>query len=56
MNSPTRGWVSSGSRTRYQERNNQDQIQRTEDVLVGFRAGARLGYASAKRSAPIAMR
>jgi len=31
----------------YQERNNQDQISRTEDVLVGFRAGARLGYASA---------
>ena len=30
----------------YQERNNQDQIERTEDVLVGFRAGARLGYAA----------
>ena len=30
----------------YQERTNQDQISRTEDVLMGFRAGARLGYAS----------
>jgi hypothetical protein len=30
----------------YQERLNQDQIQRTEDVLLGFRAGARLGYAA----------
>ena len=30
----------------YQERSNQDQIARTEDVLMGFRAGARLGYAS----------
>ncbi|HET7204150.1 MAG TPA: BamA/TamA family outer membrane protein [Steroidobacteraceae bacterium] len=30
----------------YEERNNQDQIERTEDVLVGFRAGARLGYAA----------
>jgi Omp85 superfamily domain len=29
----------------FQERVNQDQIQRTEDVLLGFRAGARLGYA-----------
>ncbi|HEX6572111.1 MAG TPA: BamA/TamA family outer membrane protein, partial [Steroidobacteraceae bacterium] len=29
----------------FQERNNQDQIERTEDVLVGFRAGARLGFA-----------
>ncbi len=31
---------------RYQERVNQDQIARTEDVLVGWRAGARLGYAA----------
>ena len=31
---------------RYQERVNQDQIQRTEDVLVGLRAGGRLGYAA----------
>jgi Omp85 superfamily domain len=30
----------------FQERSNQDQIERTEDVLVGFRAGARLGYAT----------
>ncbi len=30
----------------FQERINQDQIQRTEDVLLGFRAGARLGYAA----------
>ena len=30
----------------FQERNNQDQIERTEDVLVGLRAGARLGYAA----------
>jgi hypothetical protein len=30
----------------YQERKNFDQIMRTEDVLVGFRAWARLGYAS----------
>lgn len=30
----------------YQERVNQDQIQRTEDVLVGLRAGGRLGYAA----------
>lgn len=29
----------------YEERTNQDQIERTEDVLVGFRAGGRLGYA-----------
>jgi hypothetical protein len=29
----------------YEERTNQDQIERTEDVLVGFRAGARLGFA-----------
>ena len=29
----------------YQERQNQDQIRRTEDVLVGFRAGGRLGIA-----------
>jgi hypothetical protein len=29
----------------FEERMNQDQIQRTEDVLLGFRAGARLGYA-----------
>ena len=31
---------------RYEERRNQDQIRRTEDVLLGFSAGARLGYAS----------
>ena len=30
----------------YQERMNQNQIRRTEDVLVGFRGRARLGYAS----------
>jgi hypothetical protein len=30
----------------FQERSNQDQIRRTEDVLVGLRGGARLGYAS----------
>jgi Omp85 superfamily domain len=30
----------------YQERTNQDQIERTEDVLLGFHAGARLGYAA----------
>jgi hypothetical protein len=30
----------------FEERSNQDQIERTEDVLVGFRAGARLGYAA----------
>ncbi|HEX7374481.1 MAG TPA: hypothetical protein VF277_05870 [Steroidobacteraceae bacterium] len=30
---------------RYQERINQDQIERTEDVLVGWRAGGRLGFA-----------
>ena len=30
----------------YDERINQDQIERTEDVLLGFRAGARVGYAS----------
>ncbi len=30
----------------FQERTNQDQILRTEDVLVGLRAYARLGYAS----------
>ena len=29
----------------FQERINQDQIQRTEDVLLGFRAGARAGFA-----------
>lgn len=29
----------------FQERRNQDQILRTEDVLVGFRAGGRLGIA-----------
>jgi len=29
----------------FQERVNQDQILRTEDVLVGLRASARLGYA-----------
>jgi len=31
---------------RFQERVNQDQIRRTEDVLVGLRATARLGYAA----------
>jgi hemolysin activation/secretion protein len=31
---------------RYEERHNQDQIRRTEDVLLGLTAGARLGYAS----------
>jgi outer membrane protein assembly factor BamA len=31
---------------RYEERHNQDQIGRTEDVLLGVRLGARLGYAS----------
>lgn len=31
---------------RYQERINQDQILRTEDVLVGLRTGGRIGYAS----------
>jgi hypothetical protein len=30
----------------YQERLNQDQIERTEDVLLGLRAGGRIGYAS----------
>jgi len=30
----------------YRERKNQDQIERTEDVLVGVRAGARIGYAA----------
>jgi len=30
----------------FQERVNQDQILRTEDVLVGLRASARLGYAA----------
>ena len=30
----------------FEERSNQDQIERTEDVLVGFRAGGRLGYAA----------
>ena len=30
----------------YQERTNQDQIERTEDILLGLRAGARVGYAS----------
>jgi outer membrane protein assembly factor BamA len=30
----------------YQERTNQDQIRRTEDVLVGLRAQGRIGYAS----------
>jgi outer membrane protein assembly factor BamA len=30
----------------YEKRRNQDQIVRTEDVLLGFRAGLRLGYAS----------
>ena len=29
----------------YEERTNQDQIERTEDVLLGVRAGARVGYA-----------
>ena len=31
---------------RYQERTNQDQIERTEDVLVGLRLGGRVGYAA----------
>ena len=30
----------------YQERTNQDQIERIEDVLLGLRAGGRIGYAS----------
>ncbi len=30
----------------YQERTNQDQIERTEDVLLGLRAGGRMGYSS----------
>jgi hypothetical protein len=30
----------------YQERINQDQIERTEDVLLGLQAGGRLGYAA----------
>jgi outer membrane protein assembly factor BamA len=30
---------------RYEQRRNQDQIERTEDVLVGIRAGGRLGIA-----------
>ncbi len=30
----------------YEVRTNQDQIERTEDVLLGFRAGARLGLAA----------
>ncbi len=30
----------------FEERNNQDQIERTEDVLVGLRAGARIGFAA----------
>jgi hypothetical protein len=30
----------------FEERVNQDQIQRTEDVLLGFKAGARVGYAA----------
>jgi len=30
----------------FDERRNQDQIERTEDVLLGFQAGVRLGYAS----------
>ncbi|MBK7904113.1 MAG: BamA/TamA family outer membrane protein [Proteobacteria bacterium] len=30
----------------YQERTNLDQIERTEDVLLGLRAGGRIGYAS----------
>jgi hemolysin activation/secretion protein len=31
---------------RYEERQNQDQIRRTEDVQLGLTAGARLGYAA----------
>jgi hemolysin activation/secretion protein len=31
---------------RFEERINQDQIERTEDILVGMRAGGRVGYAS----------
>ena len=30
----------------YKERTNQDQIERTEDVLLGLRVGGRIGYAS----------
>jgi hypothetical protein len=30
----------------YEERTNQDQIERTEDVQLGLRAGGRMGYAS----------
>jgi hypothetical protein len=30
----------------YEERTNQDQIERTEDVLVGLRVGGRIGYAA----------
>jgi hemolysin activation/secretion protein len=30
----------------YRKRRNQDQIDRTEDVLLGVRAGARIGYAA----------
>jgi len=30
----------------YEVRTNQDQIERTEDVLLGLRAGGRIGYAS----------
>jgi hypothetical protein len=30
----------------FEVRTNQDQIERSEDVLVGFRAGGRLGYAA----------
>jgi hemolysin activation/secretion protein len=30
----------------YEVRTNQDQIERTEDVLLGLRAGARVGYAA----------
>ncbi|MBK7902313.1 MAG: BamA/TamA family outer membrane protein [Proteobacteria bacterium] len=30
----------------YEERTNQDRIERTEDVLLGLRAGGRIGYAA----------
>jgi len=30
----------------YEERTNQDQIERTKDVLLGLRAGGRIGYAA----------
>ncbi len=45
-NSSTRGWVSTCCRTSYQRRTNLDQIARTEDVLLGLRAGGRIGIAT----------